>query len=338
MRNTLVLLFITTVISGCATSSIDSNFKPQEDSETVFVFKINPAKKIVFFFKGKEEDGVFIQDLFSKAIFRGKPNNGYVIFKAKPGETISLTQYAHKSYGYKNTAWPCKDFETISFTVPTSEVLYMADLTLGNKGEAFTLNLDQNFDQAKAHLQQFFPNLAPNIKQGEFKMIKGDRSCAENVVVPVAASKPTAETIAAPVAVDNPTAETIAVPVTADKSAAERQVQIIHSYVAAFNAGDTDAMLEMVTDDVQRLTVDGETATKETNSKEELRSAMLDYFNSCSTCKLRLANTFSLGSKVSASEIESFQTRNGPQQQKGVSLYEFSGSLIDRIYYFPADK
>ncbi len=325
MRNILLLFFITTVISGCATTrTINSTFESKEGSDSVFVFKVNPAKKIVFFFKGKEESGVFITNVFSKAIFRGKPKNGYVVFKAKPGETISLTQYAHKAYGYNNSAWPCQDFETISFTVPTNEVLYMADITLANKGEAFTLNLDQNFDQAKSHLQRYFPKLAPKLKQGEFRMIKGERSCAENVIIPVA--------------VDKSTAETSIVPATIDKSTAEPQVQIIHNYITAFNAQDTDAMLEMVTDNVERLTVDGETITKETNSKEELRSAMVDYFKSCSTCKLRLVNTFSLGSKVSVSEIESFQTRNGPQVQKSVSLYEFSGPLINRIYAFPIEK
>ena len=123
-----------------------------------------------------------------------------------------------------------------------------------------------------------------------------------------------------------------------DKTVAEAQEKIVHSYVAAFNAHDTEAMLKMVTDDVQWLNIDGEKITRETNSKEALRSGMAGYFKSCQSCKSRLAHVFSTGARVSALEIASSETSKGVREQQSVSVYEFSGSLIKRVYYFPVEK
>ncbi|WP_404344022.1 nuclear transport factor 2 family protein [Pseudoalteromonas mariniglutinosa] len=124
----------------------------------------------------------------------------------------------------------------------------------------------------------------------------------------------------------------------ADKSVEEAQEKIVHSYVAAFNAHDVEAMLKMVTDDIQWLSIDGEKITKETNNKEELRNGMVGYFKSCGSCKSRIAHIFATGSRVSALEVASYETSKGVQEQQSVSLYEFSGALIRRVYYFPVEN
>lgn len=339
MRSILFIIFITVVVSGCATGTITSGFKPKGGGQSVFVFKVDPAKKIVFFFEGKEENGVFKQNRLARATFKGRAQDGYVVFKATPGETLGLTQYAHKSFGFKNSAWPCEDYETISFTVPSNEVLYMTDIALGEKGEAFNLGLTQNFDQAKIHLQRYFPKLAPSLKQGTFKMIQGERSCDEEAAVPIARARVKApEAVAPTINTSTNTAAATIVPPERTSAVTDARMEIVQNYVAAFDAQDTSAMMNMVTDDVQWLNIDGETIVKNTNSKEELREAMMDYFKSCSTCKSRLAQVFSTGSRVSALEVVSFQSRNGPEEERSVSLYEFSGSLISRVYYFPSDK
>jgi len=107
-----------------------------------------------------------------------------------------------------------------------------------------------------------------------------------------------------------------------DSDTPDTPEQVVHRFVAAFNAHDTDAMLGMV---------------QETGSKEQLREAMADYFKSCTSCQSRLAHIFSSGSRVSTLEIASYDTKNGPQEQQSVAVYEFSGSLITRVYYFPAE-
>jgi hypothetical protein len=118
----------------------------------------------------------------------------------------------------------------------------------------------------------------------------------------------------------------------------KNQEQIVYSYIAAFNARDIDAMLEMVTDDVQWLSISGDKITVEAKSKEVLRTTMVEYFKSCASCRSRLGHTFSSNNRVSALEVAIFQTSKGVQEQRSVSLYEFSNGLIKRVYYFPAEK
>jgi|SRR5690554_2479272 len=114
--------------------------------------------------------------------------------------------------------------------------------------------------------------------------------------------------------------------------------QRVHDYIAAFNARDVDAMMSIVTDDVQWLTVSGTTVVTETNSKAQLRQGMASYFNSCTTCKSSLEHVFSTEGRVSALEVARYETANGPQAQRSVSVYEFSGNLIKRVYYFAAEQ
>ena len=120
----------------------------------------------------------------------------------------------------------------------------------------------------------------------------------------------------------------------ADATVVKNQAQIVYGYIAAFNARDINAMLEMVTDDVQWLSIDGDKITVEAKSKEVLRTTMVEYFESCVSCRSRLAHTFSTSSRVSGLEVASFETSTGVQEQGSVSLYEFSNGLIKRVYYF----
>ena len=113
---------------------------------------------------------------------------------------------------------------------------------------------------------------------------------------------------------------------------------IVHSYVDAFNAHNVEAMLKMVTDDVQWLTIDGDYIVTETGNKEELRQGMEGYFESCSTCKSNLEHVFSTGERVSALEVATFETAQGIQKQQSISVYEFSGDLIKRVYYFAVEN
>ena len=124
----------------------------------------------------------------------------------------------------------------------------------------------------------------------------------------------------------------------ADDPAGSGHENIVRSYVEAFNAHNVGTMLKMVSDDVQWLTIDGDKIVTETSNKEELRQAMEGYFESCSTCKSALEQVFSTGNRVSALEVASFETKRGLQTQQSLSIYEFSGNLIKRVYYFSVEN
>jgi len=114
--------------------------------------------------------------------------------------------------------------------------------------------------------------------------------------------------------------------------------KIVRAYVDAFNAHDTEAMLKMVTGDVQWLSVDGQTVTVETNSKAELRKSMNNYFSACSTCRSTIADIFTTRGRVAALEIAGSDRSPGGRRRQSLSVYEFSGTLINRVYYYPVEK
>ncbi len=130
----------------------------------------------------------------------------------------------------------------------------------------------------------------------------------------------------------------ISIAAMAQESIADYQKGIVEDYIAAFNQHDLDAMMEMVADNVQWLTIDGDNIIKEANSKEELRGIMVKYFEDCVGCRSSLAHIYATGQRVMALEVASFPTGHGTLSQQSASVYEFVGPRIRRVYYFPVEN
>lgn len=124
----------------------------------------------------------------------------------------------------------------------------------------------------------------------------------------------------------------------AQESIAEYQLKIVENYIEAFNLHDLDAMMDMVADNVQWLTIEGDEIIKEANSKEELRATMTKYFEDCVGCRSSLKHIYATGQRVMALEVASFPTGHGTLSQQSASVYEFVGPRIRRVYYFPVEN
>ncbi|GAB3035598.1 nuclear transport factor 2 family protein [Bowmanella dokdonensis] len=111
--------------------------------------------------------------------------------------------------------------------------------------------------------------------------------------------------------------------------------QIVRDFLAAFNEHNSAAMAELVTADVQWLSIDGEALLVEAKGKAALVESMDSYFSSCASCRSRITELTVLKDRISAVEVASWQSREGLQQQRALCVYEFSGGLIRRVYYFP---
>jgi len=116
------------------------------------------------------------------------------------------------------------------------------------------------------------------------------------------------------------------------------QEKHVRDFVEAFNARKIDAMLELVDENVQWLSISGAKISIETEGKEALRQSMGRYFSSCASCKSSLEWVQKAGSRVTAMERASWTSKTGPKSQSGLSVYEFGGDKIVRVYYFPAEK
>lgn len=114
--------------------------------------------------------------------------------------------------------------------------------------------------------------------------------------------------------------------------------EIVREFVAAFNAHDSIAMSKFVAEDVQWLSISGDSVSIETDGKSVLISAMDSYFQSCQTCRSHIREIIASSERVSAIEEAAWEGRDGPRTQRSLSVYEFSGKLIRRVYYFPAER
>lgn len=113
--------------------------------------------------------------------------------------------------------------------------------------------------------------------------------------------------------------------------------RLVVRFIDAFNAKDIDAMARLVTDDVQWLSIDGKAIAVETGTKQELVTSMGSYFKSCPSCRSSLSGVIATSHRLGAIEVARWESANGKQERRGVSVYEFSGSLISRVFYFPAE-
>jgi hypothetical protein len=120
--------------------------------------------------------------------------------------------------------------------------------------------------------------------------------------------------------------------------AAKSNEQRVRDYVSAFNKRDIENMLSMVSDDIQWLTVVGDKIAVETQGKAKLRESMAAYFKSNPSAKSQLEWVQVTPSRVAALERAAWQSKAGPKSQASLSVYEFRGGLISRVYYYPAEK
>jgi hypothetical protein len=114
----------------------------------------------------------------------------------------------------------------------------------------------------------------------------------------------------------------------------EKQVR---EFIDAFNARDIDVMLALADENIQWLMVEGAKVSIETEGKAALRASMTRYFRSCASCKSSLEWTQRAGSRVTAMERASWTGNSGLKSQKSLSVYEFRGDKILRVYYFSAE-
>ena len=113
--------------------------------------------------------------------------------------------------------------------------------------------------------------------------------------------------------------------------------EVVRKFLDAFNAQDAAAMATLVADDIEWLSVRDSAITIELEGKQALVAAMSEYFVSCPTCRSEIQGMACSSERVSVVEVASWVGRDGPRSQRSMAVYEFSGSLIQRVYYFPEE-
>lgn len=136
---------------------------------------------------------------------------------------------------------------------------------------------------------------------------------------------------------EQPNAETdniVRVPITSDPAKAK----LVHAYVKAYNVQDIDAMLALATPDVEWLSVDGADMQISAKGATKVREAMLPYFENCPSCRSNIRWTKTTEDRVVALEDAVWDDAGKRRVQSSLSLYEFEGDKIKRVYYFPVES
>ncbi len=114
--------------------------------------------------------------------------------------------------------------------------------------------------------------------------------------------------------------------------------ETVRRFVNAFNAHDADAMIALVSSDVEWVSVDGAELRVETSGREALHAGMVGYFESCPSCRSTLASVSATAERVITVETASWCTKAGERRaQQAIAVYEFDGPLISRVIYFPSE-
>ena len=112
---------------------------------------------------------------------------------------------------------------------------------------------------------------------------------------------------------------------------------IVRQFTSAFNAQDVDAMIALVSDDVRWIYVNRSSMSAELEGKQALANSMRDYFASCKSCRSKIHGMTCSTERVGVVEVASWEGPSGTKSQASMAIYEFTGQLIQTVYYFPEE-
>ncbi len=175
-------------VAGCVPKGgLEPDFVLNENGPSVLVFGYKQTDINLQFFRGEIVDGKFWQSAIAAGNYNGSGENGYAIFKVKPGRLLALTAYVHKNQPIlKQITNPCGDLETIMLQIPNETgVFYIGDLEVGGPTEPFKLSVSDNIDAARNYFAKNYPSIADDLVQGEYTWTQKGGSCSLDVVVPI---------------------------------------------------------------------------------------------------------------------------------------------------------
>ncbi|MEO9461489.1 MAG: nuclear transport factor 2 family protein [Marinomonas sp.] len=111
------------------------------------------------------------------------------------------------------------------------------------------------------------------------------------------------------------------------------------AYVEAYNARDLEAMLKLMHEDVQWLSISGAKVEVFANGKADLTAQMREYMASPMATRSEIDGDVTDGRFVAVREIARWTDKDGAERsQSALAVYEFEDDLVRRVWYYPASK
>lgn len=126
----------------------------------------------------------------------------------------------------------------------------------------------------------------------------------------------------------------------------DSSVGILQAYLAAFNAQDLDAMMELVSPHVEWVNHMKSGRTAKADGQSALRQQMADYFKAVPSVQMELEGLFTSGRIVSVRERATWSVTQTDGTKEvdvkfssvSISIFETEENLIRRVWHFPADQ
>lgn len=112
----------------------------------------------------------------------------------------------------------------------------------------------------------------------------------------------------------------------------------VRSFVAAYNAHDVRALLELADSGITWLSIAGDSVGVETRGHAELEASLAAYFRRIPTARSTIEALTVTGPWVTVRERAHWEGANGPRSQAAVSVYEVRAGRVRRVWYFPVER
>ncbi|MEO0420171.1 MAG: nuclear transport factor 2 family protein [Pseudomonadota bacterium] len=117
------------------------------------------------------------------------------------------------------------------------------------------------------------------------------------------------------------------------------ELQVAVAYVDAYNARDLNAILALMHEDVEWLSIEGSETVAFASGKAELAAQMEDYLASPDATFSTVEGSVGNGRFVAVREVAHWTDDKGnSRSQAALAVYEIEGGLVRRVWYYPATR
>ena len=117
------------------------------------------------------------------------------------------------------------------------------------------------------------------------------------------------------------------------------ELQVAVSYVEAYNARDLPAMLALMHDEIEWLSVEGSEVLSFASGKEDLGAQMKAYLASPGATFSTVEGSVKDGRFVAVREVAHWTDAEGnARSQSALAVYEVEEGLVRRVWYYPATR
>jgi hypothetical protein len=128
--------------------------------------------------------------MFHNAVISGPPTNGYVVGKAKAGDTIAIWSVVYQkgekvAYFSDKSFEPCGNAKTMVFKVPHGKVAYLGTIDYKFQDNRLQVRYANELDGAKRYVDSAFPALKGKVEQVEPELRPVNSRCGGTVYIPI---------------------------------------------------------------------------------------------------------------------------------------------------------